>query len=246
MKVDNKIWIGIVIVAILVVAGYLYFNAGPVVSAQGFASIKAVPDEVSVNVNIETRNLTAQGAQESNKEISEKLLIELVKIGYDRNELKFVNYQVYPEYDYSSDYRQQKIKGYVVSQQLVIKTKDVNKVPSIVDAVIKSGSLVSYINFELSESKQADYKNKALEAASKDAMTKAQSIASGQGKKIGRLVSITNQDYNYPGPLNYYQRDTSASIEMSNAGALKAVTNLAPNEQEITATISAQYKLGMF
>lgn len=243
---DNKIWIGIIIVAVLVVAGYLFFNAGPVVSAQGFASVKAIPDQVSVNVNIETRNLTAQEAQESNKEISEKLLIELVKIGYDRNELKFVNYQVYPEYDYSYDYRQQKIKGYVVSQQLVVNTKDVNKVPSIVDSVIKSGSLVSYINFEISDAKQSEYKNKALESASKDAMTKAESIASGQGKKLGRLVSITNQEYNYGGPLNYYTKDASASMEQANAGALKAATNLAPNEQEITATISAQYKLRMF
>lgn len=243
---DNKIWIGVIIIAILVVAGYLYFNAGPVVSAQGTASIKAVPDEVSVNVNVETRNKTAQEAQESNKEISEKLLFELIKLGYDRDELKFVNQNVYPEYDYSYNYGKQTLKGYVVSQQLVVKTKDVNRVPSIVDSVIKSGALVSYINFEISDVKQAEYKNKALEEASKDAMTKAQSIASGQGKKIGRLVSITNQDYNYPGPLNYYSRDASMSMEVANAGALKAATNLAPNEQEITASISAQYKLRMF
>ena len=243
MVKNNVIWIGIVIIAILAVGVYLVFNAGPVVSAQGTASIKAVPDQVSVNVNIETRNSTAQLAQESNKDISEKLLVELVKLGYDRDELKFVNQNVYPEYDYTNDYRQQKIKGYVVSQQLVIKTSDVNRVPSIVDAVINSGALISYINFEVSDVKQAEYKNQALEQASKDAMTKAQSIADGQGKKLGRLVSITNQDYYYPGPINYYTRDASAGVAESNAGALKAATNLAPNEQDITASISAQYKL---
>ena len=241
---DNKIIIGIVIVAILIVGGYIYFNTGPVVSAQGVASIKAMPDEVSVNVNVETRDKTAQLAQETNKKISDKLLVELIRIGYDRDELKFVNYYANPEYDWSSG--RQNIKGYVVSQQLVVKTKDVTKVPGIIDAVISSGALVSYINFEISDAKQTEYKNKALEEASKDAMTKAQSIASGQGKKIGRLVSITNQDYNYPGPLNYYARDASASMEVANAGALKAATNLAPNEQEITASILAEYRLRMF
>jgi len=246
MKIDNKIWIGIVTLTIILVAGYLYYNVGPVVSAQGVSSVKVVPDQVSVNINIETRNTTAQLAQESNKVISEKLLVELVKIGYDRNELKFVNYQVYPEYDYGSDYREQKLKGYVVSQQLVVKTKDVTKVPSIVDAVIQSGSLVSYINFDISDAKQAEYKNQALEAASRDARTKAQSIASGQGKRLGRLVSITNQDYGYGGSLNYYTRDSAAPVSESNLGALKAATNLAPIEQEITASISAQYKVGMF
>jgi len=228
-KIDNKVWIGIVVIAILIVGGYLYFNSGPVVSSQGLASIKAIPDEVSVNVNIETRDKTAQAAQDANNKISESLLIELVKIGYDRDELKFVNYYVSPEYDWSNGKRTQ--IGYVVSQQLVVKTGEVNKVPSIVDAVIKSGALVSYINFDISDAKRAEYKNKALEEASKDARTKAQSIASGQGKKLGSLVSITNQDYNYPGPLNYYSRDASVSVEAANEGALKAATNLAPNEQ---------------
>lgn len=243
MRINNKIWIAVVVIAILLVGGYLYLYTGPVVSAQGFASVKAVPDEVSVNINVETRNKTAQDAQEANKEISEKLLIELVKIGYDRDELKFVNQNVYPEYDYSSNYREQQIKGYVVSQSLVVKTNEVNRVPSIVDAVIKSGALVTYINFEISDSKQSEYKNKVLEEASKDAMKKAESIAAGQNKKIGGLVSITNQEYYYPGPLNYYTRDASASMEKANSGALKAATNLAPEEQEISSTISAQYRL---
>jgi len=241
---DNRIWIGVVIVAILVVGGYLYFNSGPVVSAQGFGSIKAVPDEVSINVNVQTRGSSAQIAQDENKEISDNLLVELIKLGYDRDELKFVNYYASPEYDWSNG--KQTLKGYIVSQQLVVKTKDVDRVPSIIDGVISSGALVSYINFEVSDDLQAEYKNSALEEASKDAKTKAESIAAGQGRKIGRLVSITNQDYYYPGPINYYSRDAGASMEMANSEALKAATNLAPNEQEITASISAQYKLRGF
>lgn len=247
MKIDNsKLLIGIVILAIIIVGGYLYFNTGPVVSAEGFSSVKAIPDEVSVNINVETRNKTAQDAQTANKEISEKLLVELVKLGFDRDELRFVNQYVSPEYDYSKDYREQTLKGYVVSQQLVVKTKDVNRVPSIVDAVITSGALVSYINFEISDEKQSIYKNQVLEAASRDARVKAESIAAGQGKKIGRLVSVTNQNYNYPGPLNYYSRAEGMAVDMVNADAMKAATNLAPNEQEVTASITAQYKLGLF
>jgi len=244
--VNNKIWIGAIVLAIVLIGGYLFFNSGPVVSAQGVASIKVVPDEVSININVETRNLTVQGAQSANQEISEKLLIELIKLGYGKDELKFVNYYSSPEYDYGYDYKQQKIKGYVVSQQLVVRTKEVNRVPSIINAVITSGALIGYINFEISDAKQAEYKNQALEAASKDARTKAGSIAAGQGKKIGMLVSITNQDYGYAGPISYYSRDSSMSAEMVNAGAMKAATNLAPNDQEITASILAQYKLSLF
>ena len=76
------------------------------------------PDEVSVNINIETHNTTAQLAQETNKQISDQLLFELVKLGFDRNELKFVNYNAYPEYDYSYYGGTSKIKGYVVYKYL--------------------------------------------------------------------------------------------------------------------------------
>ena len=240
---DNKIWIGIVIVAILLVGGYLLYNSGPVVSAQGSSSIKVVPDQVSININVETRNSTAQAAQDQNKIISEKLVENLVKLGFSKDELKFVNYYVSQDYDWNNG--NQKIKGYIVSQQLVIKTGNVTRVPSIVDVVINSGALISYINFEVSDAKQTEYKNQALEQASKDAKTKAQSIAAGQGKRLGRLVSLTNQDYYYPGPLNYYSRASGVSVDEANSGAIKAATNLAPNEQEITASISAQYKIGL-
>ena len=244
MKIDNRIWIVIVVIAILAIGAYLYLDSGPVVSAQGVATIKVVPDEVSVNVNVETHNKTAQEAQDSNNLISQNLLLEMTKLGYSQDELKFVNYNVYPEYDWINN--QQIMKGYVVSQQLVVKTNESGKVPSIVDGVISSGALVSYIDFEVSDAKQAEYKNQALEQASEDAKTKAESIAAGQGKSVGRLVSITNQDYNYPGPVPVYSMGANAPMAESNAGAAKAAVNLAPEEQDITATISAQYKLGMF
>lgn len=244
----RKIGVVVILLAALIlvvigVGGYLMFT-GPVISAEGFSSIKVMPDEVSVNINIETRNKSAVDAQEKNKEIGEKLLSELVKLGFDRKDLRFVNQYVYPEYDYN--YREPKIKGYVVSQQLVVKTKEVDKVASIVDIAINSGAMISYINFEVSEEKKSEYKNQVLRKASEDAKIKAESIAAGQGKKLGRLVSITNQNYNYPEPIPYYTRAEDLSVSESNLKAKAAVTNLSPDEQEITASISAQYKLSWF
>lgn len=241
---DNKIVIGIIVVGILIVGGYLAFNAGPVVSAQGQSSLEVQPDLVSVNINVETRNESAQAAQEANKEIADKLLFELIKLGFDKDELKFVNFNVYQDYDWSSG--RQKLKGYVVSQQLVVKTDGVSKVPSIVDAAITSGALVSYINFELSDEKQAEYKKQALEEASRDAREKAVAIAEGQGKRVGRLVSIVNQDFYYPGPIPVYAKAEGTDMAVAASEARKAAINIAPQNLEISASISAQYKLSFF
>lgn len=241
---DNKVVIAIIVAAILVVAGYLAYSGGATVSAQGVSSIKVTPDEVSVNINIETTNLTAQDAQAQNKIISDALLTALIKLGFDRDELKFVNYNVYQQYDWNNG--QQKSTGYTVSQQLVVKTNQTDEVPSIVDAAINSGALVSYIDFEVSDAKQKDIKAQALEEASKDARTKAGAIASGQGKSLGRLVSLQNQDFNYPGPLNYYTKSDSVSAGAAGQEARTAALNISPQEQDISASVVASYKLGFF
>lgn len=239
---DNKILAGIIFLVVVIVGGYFAYT-GPVVSAQGSANLKAQPDEVSVNINVETRGNSAQDAQDANKEISEKLLLELEKAGFDRDELKFVNYNVYPDYDWISG--TQKLKGYVVSQQLVVKTGAVDEVPVIVDAAIFSGALVSYINFELSDAKQTEYKKQVLEEASKDAREKASAIAEGQGKKLGRLVSLENQDFYYPGPIIYYEKGEASGGAAADS-ARNAALNIAPQDLEITASINAKYKLGWF
>jgi uncharacterized protein YggE len=241
---DNRITIAIVIAAILVVGGFIMYNTGATVSAQGTGTIEVVPDTVSVNINIETRNTTAVLAQEMNKQISDQLLFELVKIGFDMNELKFVNINSYPEYDWRSG--QQTFKDFVVSQQLVVKTNETSKVPKIVDAAINAGALVSYINFEISDAKQSELKADAMTAASKDAKNKAQAIAAGQGKKLGRLVSLQNLDYGYGGPMPYYTMDAAKEMASANAEARVMAIDIAPNSQEITASVAVTYKLSKF
>jgi uncharacterized protein YggE len=240
LKNKKVVWTAAVVV--LIIAGYFVYNSGPVVSAQGSASLKVVPDEVSVNINVETKNESAQGAQSLNKEISEKLFAGLVGAGFNKDELKFVNYYINPDYDWKTG----KQKGYVVSQQLVVKTANVEKVPSVVDTAVSAGALVSYINFELSEKKQNENKIKALEEASKDAKDKAKAIAEGQGRRLGRLVGLNNQEFNYPGPIYAYQKGVVEDVVSANAEARKAASNLAPNEMEISASVSASYRVSLF
>lgn len=249
---ENKT-IGIIIGAvILIIVGYMIYNAGPVVSAQGTSEIEVMPDLVSVNLNVQSKGNTLQETQEMNQEISDALIVELIRIGFDEDELRFVNYNVYPQYDYGvilpgGNYKE---KGYVVSQQLVVKTSDVQKVLEIVNAAVNSGSLVQYIQFEVSEDKQKEYKKQALEEASRDAREKAQAIADGQGRKLGRLVAINNQDFYYPGPIALFEKaagNVGGALEVDmNAEAARAASSINPQDIKVTATINAQYKLLIF
>lgn len=238
-NMDNRILTAILVVGALIIGGYLYYNTGAVVSAQGSSSIKVQPDEVSIYLSIETKNLTAQGAKDMNSKITDDVVTELVKLGLERKEIQFSNYNAYPDYDWSNG--QQKLKGYVVNQQLVIKIKDFDLVYSIVDKSVNAGALVSYINFELSDEKQSEYKSQALTEAGKDAKEKAEATAAGLGKNLGRLVSVQSQEFNY-NPWILYEKAGA----MDSSGAREVAMNIQPQDEEVTASITVQYKLSLF
>jgi len=236
---NNKILTIGVIIAVLIVAGYLFSNSGPVVSSQGTSSLEVKPDEVSVYISIQAENKTAQDAQAQYNEISNNLIAYLEREGFNDDELQILGYNLYPEYDYKSN----KIIGYTASSQVIVKADNFSQVLPIIDSAVNSNALVSSINFELSDQKQNEYKIQALAAASTDSRAKAQAIASGLGKKLGKLVAVQSEDFNYPGPILYY---AASSGKGNTEDARDAGANLSPKDIEVSATITAQYKLRNF
>lgn len=238
---DNKtILIGLVI-AIIVIAGFIYVSTtSATVSAQGNSNLKATPDKVSINLVIEARNKTAQGAKDMHDKILDNTVLQLLRIGLDRKDIKTVNFNIYPEYNWENGKNEQ--IGYIARQDIIIETKNFDLVASIIDSAIDSGALVSYINFELSEEKQSDYKAQALEEASKDARKKAEATASGLDKKLGKLVSVQSEEFNYI-PYRYFE---AATAEGSAAQAKQAAINLAPRDLDVTASVRVEYKIRSF
>ena len=250
-NMNNKIVYTLIVIGVLIVGWYIFDSNAPSVSAQGQAMIKAKPDQVSVYVYIETHNKTAQAAQDTNSQVREAVVDAIKAAGVSNGSIQFQQYSIYPEYDWSSGRQTQ--KGYVASQSLVINSSDFGKVPSVVDSIIAAGGLVSSIQFELSQAKQNEYKSQALEAAGKDAQTKATATAAGLGKKLGRLVAVQTSDFNYPGPIMYYAKtmmaDASGSSGYGSASAQdisavrEAANNISPQDIEVSATLQVQYKL---
>ena len=237
-SMNGKIVAGVLVAALLIVGIYLFSMSGPVVSAQGFSTLTVQPDKASVYLSVESRSESAQSAKEAHDTIMDDVITALIKLGIERKDIQTVNYNIYPEYEYTNG-KQRQI-GYIATQQLIIKTNDFDDVARIVDAGVSAGALVSTINFELSQDKQNEYKKQALESAGKDAEAKASATAAGLDKKLGRLVSVGSQDFNYPGPIVYYDRAIAAESSIS---AQRAAADIAPRDLEVSASVNVQYKL---
>lgn len=235
---ETKTLILIVLIAAIVIGAGIYFNVGKtVVSAQGVSSIKASPDIVAVNFNVQVINESSEEAKNQMSEIVEKLETSLEDI-VDKKDIQTSNLNIYPNYDWSDG--KQKITGYTARQDITVETTKLDKVGKIVDKGVDAGALVSYINFQLSNKREEEFKVTALEDASKDAKVKAEAIAKGLGKRLGGVVSVASSDFNYY-PYPYYQA-TGAMAE-SNVKAREAAVNIQPKDLEVTANVQVTYRI---
>ena len=239
---EKKLIIGILIVAIIAVIVYIGIGStGAIVSAVGESNLEVQPDLVKVYLNLEARDKSSKVAKDSLDVISDDVQIALLRIGLKKEDIKMQSYNIYQEYNWKNG--EQIEKGFVANQQIIVETNSFELTAEIVDAAIDNGALVSWINFELSDEKQREYKVKALEEAGKDANKKAEATAAGLGKKLGKLVSVESQDFNY-GPYRYFEATAEGGV--ADSSVKQAALDIAPKEINVNAIINVKYKLRSF
>lgn len=243
VKITAIIMATVILLAIIGVVVYLNVKSpeGPTIDSTGAAQVKAVPDLVSVYIRVETDGNTTKEANDRNSEISDKVITELVKLGLERKAIGTENFNIYPDYDWTDE--SQILKGYKATHSIVVKlsANDITKISNIVDAAANAGAYINYINFELSQEKQNQYKAEALKLATEDAKIKAESIASGLNKKLGNVVSVSEMSFDYY-PWRIYAGEGMLAAE-ANAGAKSAVMNIQPGEENINAQVLVTYRL---
>lgn len=231
----------VLLIAVLALVVFQPNSTSNVVTVQGTATIKATPDLITVYYTIETKGATSTEANDANTLVFNNLVSALVAEGFNEEDLKTESFSIYPNTYW--DGTKEKQDGYVAYHylKLELSTDQSDKLSEVIDAGASSGASISYINFELTQESQNEYKAEALKMAAADAKIKADSIAEGFGKQAGKLVSVQTSDFGYY-PWNVYTARGSGVSEDA-AMAKESTANLTPSEQEITATISASFKL---
>jgi len=233
------------LILLAIMGTYVIFNIYPISSekiltANGRAEIKTIPDKISLYFSVEGEGENAKIAKDINSEITNQLIDGLIKEGLDREEIQTLSYNIYEDFDWTPTGR--KSKGYKAVQTILIKLSkdDMDRISNAIDVGVDSGAILNYINFELSQEIENNYRAEAIKLATEDAKMQAQAMAKGSGNKLGKLVSISNQDSYYQ-PFRIYESsisDSSEGIEIA-----KSALSIQPSEQTISAQVSAVYKI---
>jgi len=156
------------------------------VTVAGETNMKAQPDAATVVLSVITQSPQALNAQQDNARKSEAVIQALKASAGADPEIKTSDYSLQPRYDYRYN-KLPKIIGYEARNSVMVTMGDLTKVGAVIDAASRAGAnSVENVSFILRDNSPA--RGQALAEASRQAMTKAQSIAQAMGGKVVRVV----------------------------------------------------------
>ena len=205
------------------------------ISVSGNARLEVEPDMADVYVKIETFSESAQNAKDENAKISNRVTTALKKEGVKKEEIETSAFSLNPRYRYKPETGESILEGYTLTNVLKINTKDISKAGKIIDISVDNGANgIERASFGLTKEKQKEVSGEALIKASTLAKEKAESIASGLGIRLGKIISVQVSSF------NFIAFDYAPRAEVLEA---KAATEIVPGKVEVTAFVSLSYEI---
>ncbi|KQB38234.1 SIMPL domain containing protein [Flavobacterium daejeonense] len=229
---------GVIIIALaIVISAYLFSNAfqnrnknTDTISVTGLGKTDFVSDLIVWSGSFSRKSATLKEAYASLDTDRDKIKSYLAGKGIKSNEIVFsaVNFNKDFETTYNENgtLRQSIFTGFTLTQSVSIQSKEVNKIEEISrqsSELINSG-IEFYSNApEYYYTKLAELKIKMIAEATKDASTRAKSIAENADAKLGNLKKSdmgvfqiigqnSSEDYSYGGSFNTQSKNKTATI----------------------------------
>jgi uncharacterized protein YggE len=197
----------LLILAALTIIGTGAVLAQPqsLVTVSGSAEVKVVPDEIFLNVAVETRDKELAEAKKQNDEHVSAALDFLKKNKVKETDVKTDYINIQPVYfENNNIYRSSSTASggagdntkpvyYIVRKTIGIKITDVAKFDDLLSGLLASGvNSVEGVDFRTSELRK--YRDQARSMAVKAAREKAQAMATELGAKLGKANSINENE----------------------------------------------------
>lgn len=228
---------------LIVVIAALSFRPGPVtgapvagsdalahtltVSATG--SVTVVPDVARVYLGVSLTKPTVKAARDAAATAMTRVIAAVKALGVAEADIQTTGINLYAHYAKGSS---TKIDGYVISEQIRVTVRDLDRAGDVVDiATAKGATDVNGISFEIADLAKAQ--DAARAAAVTAARASGLAMATAGNVTLGAVVSIA--DASAPSPI-YYGGASAAP-------AADARTPVQPGTQDISAAVTVIFEL---
>jgi uncharacterized protein YggE len=201
--------------------------ADRLVTVTGDATVAVAPDTAVIRIGVTSQGKTAREASDANTKKMTAVLAAIKDSGIAERDIQTSRLSLQPQYD-PSKAGPARLLGFQVTNQVTVKIRDIDKLPSTLDQAIGAGANeMSGIEFIVSE--QSKLLDQARDEAIADAHRKAALYAQAAGGKLGHVVAITEEGSTPP----------PRPMAALRAGAVP----VAPGEQTLRASVSVSYEL---
>ena len=164
----------------------------PLVRVNIAETLRTPPDEASITVGTQTKASTATAAVAANKVKTEKLLATIRVAGIRERDIQTQGIQLQPDYRWDQvpgGNGHQTLVGYIASNSVQIKTRDIDKLTSLLDALTTAGADTVYgPNFAISD--PGPLRKEARIRALARGQAEATEYARANGYTSVRLLSV--------------------------------------------------------
>ena len=184
------------------------------ISVSGEGKVTVTPDIANIQLGIQAQALTVADAQSQAIKAMNDVMAALKANGVADQDIQTQYYNVQQVTTWDTNKQQQIVTGYMVSNVVNAKIRDVTKAGSVIDAVTAAGgdlTRVNSIQFSLNDSTTSI--DKAREKAMADANDTANQLAKLAGVKLGKPISISESSSTPPYPI--YAKDAIAGSSSS-------------------------------
>jgi uncharacterized protein YggE len=213
------------------------------VSTTGESSVYVTPDEVIVNVGVETFNASLDAAKQDNDERSKTLLTAIKDAGVEAKHVQTDEMNVSIEYRGTNPKRE--VVGYLAHREYRVTLKDAKKTQSLVDASLKHGAnLLLGIDYRSTELRK--HRDEARKMAVRAAKEKAELLAGELGEQVARPRTITEGSFGYFGWAGRWAQGNSwaqNSVKVQDNGAGVEGETIPIGQIAITASVSVTFDL---
>ncbi len=160
------------------------------VSATGTA--EAAPDQARITSGVSTEAPSAREALSGNSDTMARIIAALKDKGIDAKDIQTLAFNVEPVLDYSKDGQPPKVRGYRVSNQVVVLVRDLAKLGTVLDDVVTAGAN-QIQGLEFVVSKADALKDAARTEAVANALRRAKLLAGAAGAEVGEVIEIAEE-----------------------------------------------------
>ena len=218
----------------------------PSITVTGDAEVRVVPDEVVINVGVQSVDPLLANAKSSNDAAMSRA-IEIAKT----HGVLATNLQtdfIYIEPHYRDGDVSRGIDSYVVRKSLTIRLRKIAEFePLLADLLNKGVNVVNGIQFRTTELRK--YRDQARVMAIKAAREKAEAMAASAGVTAGKALSISEFGGGWYSPYASWWGGRPGQMMMQNVaqnaggGASEEGSDTAPGQITITAHVNVAYAL---